>query len=75
MLDQANGLDWLEDRKMKVDATRFALQERCRRRTGAADAAKCSSRRDRDYSEQRRKGTAETRTSLQWSRDQGTDSK
>ena len=40
MLDQANGLDWLEDRKMKVDATRFALQGEMPSTPGAADAAK-----------------------------------
>jgi lysophospholipase L1-like esterase len=26
MLDQARGLDWLEDRKMKLDAARFAIE-------------------------------------------------
>jgi lysophospholipase L1-like esterase len=40
MLDQANGLDWLEDRKMKVDATRFALEGEMPSTPGAADAAK-----------------------------------
>jgi len=40
MLDQARGLDWLEDRKMKMDAARFALEGEMPSTPGAADAAK-----------------------------------
>jgi lysophospholipase L1-like esterase len=38
MLDQANGLSWLEDRKMKMDAARFALEGEMPAAPGAADA-------------------------------------
>jgi lysophospholipase L1-like esterase len=38
MLDQANGLSWLEDRKMKMDAARFALEAEMPATPGAADA-------------------------------------
>jgi lysophospholipase L1-like esterase len=40
MLDQARGLDWLEDRKMKMDAARFALEGEMPSTPGAADAAR-----------------------------------
>jgi lysophospholipase L1-like esterase len=40
MLDQARGLDWLEDRKMKIDAARFALEGEIPATPGAADAVK-----------------------------------
>lgn len=40
MLDQARGLDWLEDRKMKMDAARFALEGEMPSTPGAADAGK-----------------------------------
>jgi hypothetical protein len=40
MLDQARGLDWLEDRKMKMDAARFALEGEMPSTPSAADAAK-----------------------------------
>jgi hypothetical protein len=39
MLEQARGSDWLEDRKMKIDSARFALEETFPRRQ-VADAAK-----------------------------------
>ena len=40
MLDQAHGLDWLEDRKMKMDSARFALEAEMPSTPGAVDAAK-----------------------------------
>lgn len=40
MLDQARGLEWLEDRKMKMDAARFALEGEMPSTPGAADAAR-----------------------------------
>ncbi len=40
MLDQARGLDWLEDRKMKLDAARFALEAEMTPAPGAPDAVK-----------------------------------
>lgn len=40
MLGQARDLDWLEDRKMKLDAARFALEAEMPATTGTADAVK-----------------------------------
>jgi lysophospholipase L1-like esterase len=40
MLDQARGLEWLEDRKMKMDAARFALEGEMPSTPGATDAAR-----------------------------------
>jgi hypothetical protein len=40
MLDQANGLSWLEDRKMKMDAATFALEGEMPATPGAADAVR-----------------------------------
>ena len=38
MLDQARDLDWLEDRKIKLDAARFALEAEMPKTAGAAQA-------------------------------------
>lgn len=39
MLDQANGIDWLEERKTKLDAARFALEAEMSSTPGTIEAA------------------------------------